>query len=436
MALVATYIAGAHASGNASTYNLGNFNAGAGGLMVVLAEFMYTLPSTSISSIDIGGSAGSIVANSASSNAAYVAVATQVVGSGNQNVTVNFGSALQGTVSGRVSVWVLTGYLSATPFATNTAIASANANSQSITLNTPLNGVALFLHGHNNTSDPITWSSATENTLDNTGGFRHSEATLFPTSSQTPHTETASWTTNALKRNFVAASWAPLVNTDDNADAGSIAITGETATETIVYTSTGANASLAYTGKNATETFTEVVAVGTITFTGEVATQAIVIFEDATEGFIDYSGQIATDDITFFETVTSATLTYTGEAVVEDISEIAVVASVTFTGSEDADELTGYLDFADDEVAVITYSANIATEFTDAPGTPTAQMTQQSVLVLAEGAPKARVTQQTVLVLAEGDNRARVTQVAVLVLARVNSAALNANEATQIITLF
>lgn len=200
MALSLTYITTLSSATDASTYNFGNVTAASDGLLICVVVSR-SASSTSVSSVSIGGTNGTIaVQNTSVNNAA--AIATRAVSAGAHNVTVNFGATM---VRCGCGVYLLTGYNSATPVDTDVGQASgATSNARVMTLDFPTNGVAVYGNFHGIT-DVTAWSAATED-YDASPESNARFSFAHKTASGAGNTETASWAT-LINDCGVAAVW-------------------------------------------------------------------------------------------------------------------------------------------------------------------------------------------------------------------------------------
>ena len=178
-----------------------SFTMPAAGVMVVTC-FGRAIANRTVNSITIDGVESLKVAHSG-----YVAtsgLAAKSVAAGSRAVSITWSGAL--SYEG-VHCWLLEGVASATPYSTNSA--GSHSNSQTVTLNIPANGIAIYHAGHlNNVS--MNWSTATEASQDegnNTSG--HSAASKETATLLTSHAETCTFgttsNTSACGASFSAA---------------------------------------------------------------------------------------------------------------------------------------------------------------------------------------------------------------------------------------
>jgi hypothetical protein len=198
----ATYVNTNSSTANASTYDLGDFTMPSSGLAVVLVLAHGAASARTITSVTIGGVAGSIVLDHAPS-IRNGGVITRSVSAGAQNVTVNF-SGSQGRCA--VFVYLLAGLVSTTVSDSQGLDATAGSPVTSLALNSvtvPSGGVGLYACLHANTN-AHTWTGATEQT-----GADYSVETDQVSSalSLVNGTVTPSWTSTAAAV-AVGASWA------------------------------------------------------------------------------------------------------------------------------------------------------------------------------------------------------------------------------------
>jgi hypothetical protein len=202
-ALTLTFINNATDVTDQTTYNFGNFTAASGGLMIVVFVAQGN-QSRTVSSVSIGGTNGTIHNSNASLNRKY-AIASRVVSSGANNVSVTLSGNNGTTPKAAVGVWLLTGYSSATPVATGADTHGTGSSINTISLNTSAGGVAVF-GSFNGNNEAITWSSATERYDANLSNSNVSFADLSPTAAETPHSQTADWASSEIGM-AVGGSW-------------------------------------------------------------------------------------------------------------------------------------------------------------------------------------------------------------------------------------
>jgi hypothetical protein len=191
-ALTLTYIGQATSTTDLTTYDFGNFNAPAAGLMIVAFEARGS-GSRTVSSVSIGGTNGTIHNSNASAPEKW-ALASRAVSAGNNNVTVTLSGSNGSSSTLGVGVWLLENYASATPIGSDgNRATSGTGNSTAFNYDAGSFGVYGVFHNNNNATS---WSSATSRFDANVGGGRISFADKFSASAITPHTETASWTGN------------------------------------------------------------------------------------------------------------------------------------------------------------------------------------------------------------------------------------------------
>lgn len=198
--LTATYINSATLTTDLTTYDFGNFDVGAGGLVVV-AVAAHAGGTRSVSSVSIGGTNGTVVVTT--SGVKPCGIASRVA-SGTINVSVTFSA---GCLNASVAVWVLGNVQSTTANDFDQASSgTADNTSVAATLDIPAGGVAIFAHAHSN-SNAASWSSATGKLGSAVeSSFWHAAAELLSTPGEVNHAETVSWVTNAT-RGVAAASW-------------------------------------------------------------------------------------------------------------------------------------------------------------------------------------------------------------------------------------
>jgi hypothetical protein len=200
---ILTWLGLGTSAADSSSYNFGSFNAPAPGLMIVGALGRHTdgTPRT-VASVSIGGSAGAIHVNPAGASNP-VCIASRLVGTGNQNVTVGFSAGVQRAAA---AVWLLTHYSSTTPVDLDGTNNGANATSIAATLDLKKNGVAVFMNFHNN--DAAAYSSAVDGTtpVSVEGGSIAQPDHILLTPEAAAHVETISWA-GSRACSIAAASW-------------------------------------------------------------------------------------------------------------------------------------------------------------------------------------------------------------------------------------
>jgi hypothetical protein len=184
-----TFIGSATNSTDQTTYDFGNFTTSAAGVVVAMFTSRGS-SSRSVSSVSIGGEAATLLTASESVNtnsaAGYI-----VKSSGTHNVSVTLSGSRGGTnPSAVVSVYLVSGYNSATPVSTS-APGQGTSGSASITLNTTSGGAAIYAAVINATT--MTWSSATEATSELINTRLHESAYISPTATVTGLVETATF---------------------------------------------------------------------------------------------------------------------------------------------------------------------------------------------------------------------------------------------------
>jgi hypothetical protein len=201
MALAITHIGNAESGTDGTVFDYGNFNAPEAGLMVVVLSG-YNTTAPTISSVSIGGTNGTVHVQASGHQRVTLGIATREVSSGNQNVTVTFGST---SVISRVSVYLLTGYDSATPTDTDFQYLDG-VTSRTATLDFPADGIAVygFQHQSNTTTS---WGAASEDYDVNTENVNFSSA--HKTASGAGNTETATASATNARTSIIGAVWAP-----------------------------------------------------------------------------------------------------------------------------------------------------------------------------------------------------------------------------------
>lgn len=149
-----TFINAASSASNLTTYNFGNFTASAAGLMVVGAAGRAG-SSRSISTVSIGGSAGSIVENTGS-NWNVAVIATRQVSAGAQAVSVTFSAAMENAAC---CVWLIEN-CQGSPY--DTADNTVAGSPLTVSVDIPIGAVTVFYGMFDIGNNNINWSSATE----------------------------------------------------------------------------------------------------------------------------------------------------------------------------------------------------------------------------------------------------------------------------------
>lgn len=196
--LALSFIGVATSGDNAATFDFGNFSAPRDGLMIVLFVSNGGTART-VSTVSIGGVNGGIHLSNPSQTTKY-AVASRIVSAGNNNVTVTLSGTGGSAATNAASVWLLTGYVSATPSDTD-ASAQATDTSRVVTFTIPARGVAVYGMTHSSLN-AVTWSSATER-YDSSVSF----ADKATAAEIIDHAETVSWSGSTSCLAF-GASWA------------------------------------------------------------------------------------------------------------------------------------------------------------------------------------------------------------------------------------
>jgi hypothetical protein len=193
----------ATSTADGATQNFGNFNAPRAGLMIVGTWGRHTDGAgRTISSVDIGGSGGTIHVNPAGASNP-VCIASRLVAPGNQNVTVGFSAIVQRAAA---AVWLLTHHASAAPVDVDGTNNGANATSIAATLDLKKNGIAVFMNFHNN--DTAAYSSAVDATtpVSVEGGSIVQPGHILLTPEAAAHVETIAWA-GSRACSIAAASW-------------------------------------------------------------------------------------------------------------------------------------------------------------------------------------------------------------------------------------
>lgn len=200
MAVAITYIGAGRSGANAVTYDFGNFNAATGGLMVVVFGGWSAIVGQ-VASVSIGGGAATIVTQNLTDNGYKGCIATRVVASGNQDVSVTLNNASNSFAGMGVAVYLVTG-ANATVFATDKKL---GGTSFSFSYNTKSGG-AVIAGGVSDNAN--TWGSLTSDIDTNVNGEFLSSAHGTPGSDETPHAESVTFSGNNISW-FGAASFAP-----------------------------------------------------------------------------------------------------------------------------------------------------------------------------------------------------------------------------------
>jgi hypothetical protein len=201
-ALTGTWIEAKVSPADATTYDFGNVTVPDGGLVVVIAQGRAT-GSRTVSSVSIGGANGTIY-ESEDAVAGPIAIAGRVVEAGSRNITVTFSDTM---ARATIGVWVLTDYASEMPSDTEAKYNNSTGSSETITLDFPTNGFAVY-GAINNANTAFAWSNAAERddlTVEGTA-TRASYADRIAGGNGV--VETASWTGSA-PHSMIGAVWAP-----------------------------------------------------------------------------------------------------------------------------------------------------------------------------------------------------------------------------------
>lgn len=186
--------------------SLGTFNAATAGLIVVAGGIGDRDGSDNITSVSIGGSAGTLLITAGDvENRAFIAYREVIAG--NHEVVVDFDATTANhSPANAVTVFLVTGYSSATPHDTDITAHSGGVATRNVTLDLSAGGAAFYgFCKQNNTV--IGWSAATE-TAEASGGSGRAAAAAYKLTPSTVagNVETISWTTNANNA-AVGASW-------------------------------------------------------------------------------------------------------------------------------------------------------------------------------------------------------------------------------------
>lgn len=163
-----TYLGLLTLNGTQTTYSLGSVSAPRAGLLIVGAGSLSGGSiNRTLSSISIGGSAGTLHTSSGSVSQP-TGMASRLVGAGSQAIAVTFSGST--TAGAAAAVWLLEGYASATPTASATSADNTSNTSESVTLAFPAGGAGAFFHFHWGDTT-TTWTNATEDVDQTFGNF-------------------------------------------------------------------------------------------------------------------------------------------------------------------------------------------------------------------------------------------------------------------------
>ncbi len=168
MAVAIAYVGTGTITTDGESFDFGNFNAATDGVMVVCFCTMGGGGGQN-PSVSIGGTNGTNRRTAVGGDGNFLAaIRSRAVSAGNQNVTVNSPGVT--LTAAFVAVYLMTGYTTEVPGDTTGALLSGT--NDTITLNYGGSGVAVYAINHEDPGDPITWTSATEDTdanVDSTG---------------------------------------------------------------------------------------------------------------------------------------------------------------------------------------------------------------------------------------------------------------------------
>jgi hypothetical protein len=176
-----------------ATFNFGNFVIPRPGLVIVTGAVRGDSGGQNISSITIGGVAGSVLADAAISTNNEMLFAARELPAGTYNVTMNCTGSVR---RGSCDVWLLEDYQSSVPTA---ALIVHNAGSvvaiSTGAFNIPADGVGIYFAFHASANPTgVVWSTAVERS-DRTNEIRFSGAELLnPTSAPVSGAQTATFT--------------------------------------------------------------------------------------------------------------------------------------------------------------------------------------------------------------------------------------------------
>lgn len=202
---ILTWIGMATSAADGTTYDFGDFTAPSAGLMIVGGWGRNTDGATNrtVSSISVGGTNATLHVNpSGGSNP--IALGSRAVAAGDHNVTLTLSATM---LRAAVAVWLLTRYAAAEPVDVDGTNNNTTSTSISATLDLAKDGVAVFMHFHNN--DAGSFSSATNATTpaEIEGGSIIQPGHLMGTGAVSGHTETVAWGATNRARSIAAASW-------------------------------------------------------------------------------------------------------------------------------------------------------------------------------------------------------------------------------------
>lgn len=199
-----TFINSATTTNDSTTYNPGDFTAASDGVMIVIFGANGS-NSRTVSSLSIGGTNGTLITGTTS--VLKLAIGYRAVTAGAQTVTITLSATNGSNSSIGITVWLLTGYASATAHDSDAPASQTTVATVTATLDLPSGGIALFANVRNSTG-ATGWTSANDSNFETDVSSRHhAHAFIDPTATETNHAEAASWTGNQTAR-IVGASWA------------------------------------------------------------------------------------------------------------------------------------------------------------------------------------------------------------------------------------
>lgn len=153
-----TYIDTGQSTSNASSFNYGNFTAASAGLMVVVVAGC-TSASRTVSTVSIGGTNGTIHASLSTPTTVIGSIASRVISSGGNNVTVTTSGAIGSTQQLNVHVYLITGYTSATPTSSD-AQGSTGGTEATISLSPTAPSAGIFGAAYKFSSGFAAWNDS------------------------------------------------------------------------------------------------------------------------------------------------------------------------------------------------------------------------------------------------------------------------------------
>lgn len=199
MALTIDYVTTLASGTDTASYSLGNASPANDGLLVVVPLSRGTSGAT-LSSVTIGGSAGTVWATDANGGN-VVGIAGRVVSAGSQSIAVDYSASMSRCAA---AVYLVRDYQSTTPYDTVTSISTASGTTLAVSLDYPAAGGRAIYGAAGLGTDAISWSAATEN-YDATTEMRFAFANRAATGAAVSETMTVPFT--LAMRMMVGASW-------------------------------------------------------------------------------------------------------------------------------------------------------------------------------------------------------------------------------------